>query len=245
MRYIMVLLAFLASVTAIIAPANAQYSDRIKCESRNYQPNACPAYGAADVRLVERQGGECRQGADWFYDGRSINVRNGCRGIFGVIANYGNQGGNNGYPGGGYGNQGGGYANQVIRCESRDYQRNRCSIDTRNGVQLQRQLGNTPCVQGRNWGWDRGSVWVSNGCRGEFFAVGGNNNGGWNGDNGSIRVIECSSRNYRPERCNTPIRSSASIERVLGGECVLGRTWGWDRNGIWVNDGCRGRFRVY
>lgn len=238
-RYTLMLLAFFASVAGISAPASAQYSDRIKCESRNYQPNACPAYGASDVRMVERQGGNCRPGVDWFYDGRNINVRNGCRGIFGIV---GIVGGND-YNGGNY-YPGGSSGSQTVRCESRDYQPNRCSIDTRTGVRLQRQIGNTACIQGRTWGWERGSVWVNNGCRGDFVSVGGGN-GGWEGDNGGIRTIECSSRNYRPERCNIQVRSSVSIDRVLGGECILGRTWGWDRNGIWVNDGCRGRFRVY
>ncbi|PZN92053.1 MAG: hypothetical protein DCF31_17950, partial [Alphaproteobacteria bacterium] len=72
---------------------------------------------------------------------------------------------------------------------------------------------------------------------------GGGYPGGFNpGGNG--QVIECSSRNYRPARCAATIRAGAEVERVLGGECIQGRSWGWDRGGIWVNNGCRARFRI-
>jgi hypothetical protein len=27
--------------------------------------------------------------------------------------------------------------------------------------------------------------------------------------------------------------------------CIEGRTWGWDRNGVWVDRGCRAEFSVY
>lgn len=57
---------------------------------------------------------------------------------------------------------------EIIRCESRDGRRNRCRADTRGGVRLVRQLGNTQCREGRTWGWNSNEIWVDNGCRGEF-----------------------------------------------------------------------------
>jgi hypothetical protein len=99
-----------------------------------------------------------------------------------------------------------------------------------------------------NWGFDRNGVWVINGCRADFMSGSGNNGGGWGGsggNNGGGQTIECSSWNYQPARCGVRIQNSAQIDRVLGGECVLNRSWGWDRNGVWVNNGCRARFRVY
>lgn len=229
------------------AQAQAQTS-QVRCESRNYQPNSCPAYNARDVRITNQLGGSCRPGADWNFDGRNINVRNGCRAVFAVyLYDYGGGYPGGGYPGGGY--PGGGYG-QVIRCESQDYRTIRCGADTRGGVQLQRQLGNAACVQGRSWGWDRNAIWVSNGCRAEFLVNSGNNgnngNNGWGGnDGGGGQTIDCNSRDYQPQRCNVYIRNDVRIDRVHGGECIQGRTWGWDRNGIWVNNGCRARFRIY
>ena len=117
-------------------------------------------------------------------------------------------------------------------------------MNTNGGVRISRQISNTPCQRGRNWNFDRGGVWVKDGCRAEFVTGGGG--GGWGGGGGNTSgSIECSSRNYQPARCGATINRGVTIERVLGGECIEGRTWGWDNRGIWVNNGCRARFRIY
>ncbi len=244
LRWIMLALAALAATIGLSAPASAQYANRVKCESRNYQPNSCAIGNASDVRIVERLGGNCRQGADWNFDRRAIYVSNGCRALFEVRS--GNNNGGN-YGGGNYG---GGYGNaRTVRCESENYRTNRCAVDTRGGVRINRVLGNSQCRQGQSFGWDRGGIWVSNGCRAEFIVgsdngYGGNNGGGYGG-NPNGQTIECSSKNWQPARCNANISRGVEITQVLGGECIQGRTWGWDRGGIWVNNGCRARFRVY
>jgi hypothetical protein len=246
LKWLSLALAALVSSLVMAAPASAQYSNRVKCESWNYQPAQCAVGNIIDVRIAERLGGNCRQGPDWRFDRRSIFVNNGCRAIFDVrVDNYGGGGGypGGGYPGGGY--PGGGYG-EVVRCESNDYRTIRCPMNTSGGVRISRQLSNTPCQQGRNWNFDRSSVWVKDGCRAEFIGSVGGGGGGWGGGGGGgSDIIECSSRNYQPARCNVNIRRGASIDRVLGGECIQGRTWGWDNRGIWVNNGCRGRFRIY
>lgn len=56
---------------------------------------------------------------------------------------------------------------QTLRCESRGNRRQHCAANTENRVQLVRRLGGT-CTQGRTWGYDRRSIWVDRGCRGEF-----------------------------------------------------------------------------
>ena len=229
----------------MVAPASAQSTDRIKCESRNYQPAQCAVGTIIDVRLAQRLGGNCRQGPDWRFDRRSIFVANGCRAIFDVQTD--NYGGGSGYPGGGYpggGYPGGGGYGEVVRCESNDYRTVRCPMNTNGGVRISRQISNTPCQRGRNWNFDRGGVWVKDGCRAEFVTGGGG--GGWGGGGGNTSgSIECSSRNYQPARCGATINRGVTIDRVLGGECIEGRTWGWDNRGIWVNNGCRARFRIY
>jgi hypothetical protein len=79
-------------------------------------------------------------------------------------------------PGNGYG--------QTIRCESRKNRTQRCSVNTENRVSLVRRLGGS-CTQGRSWGYDKRSIWVSNGCRAEFaygrWASGGGGSGGGGG----------------------------------------------------------------
>jgi hypothetical protein len=68
-------------------------------------------------------------------------------------------------------------ASQTIRCESPDYQYRFCRANTDNRVQLVRQISNTDCREGRNWGYERGGVWVNRGCAAEFrVGSGGSNN---------------------------------------------------------------------
>ena len=65
-----------------------------------------------------------------------------------------------GYYGGGNGD--------VVRCESVDSRTRECPADTRNGVQLVRQLSSERCIEGRNWGVGNRFIWVAGGCRADF-----------------------------------------------------------------------------
>lgn len=68
-------------------------------------------------------------------------------------------------------------ASQTIRCESTDYQYRFCRANTDNRVQLVRQISSTDCREGRNWGYERGGVWVNRGCAAEFrVGSGGSSN---------------------------------------------------------------------
>ena len=188
-------------------------------------------------------------------------------GFGGVYPGIGNPGiGNPGFPGPGA--QPGG---QFARCESINYQPARCPMFTGGGVALRNVLGGS-CQQGRSWGFDRAGVWVSNGCRADFIAlniIGGGNSGGYPGGGypgggnpgggypgggypgapgagyPGAGLIECSSWQYRPARCPVRTTRGVRIVSVIAGECIEGQTWGWDRAGIWVNGGCRARFRAF
>jgi DUF3011 family protein len=43
-----------------------------------------------------------------------------------------------------------------------------CPADTSAGVVLSRSSGNGPCLLGKTWGYDQTSIWVSDGCTGQF-----------------------------------------------------------------------------
>ena len=60
-----------------------------------------------------------------------------------------------------------------FRCESQDSRTAYCRVDTRYGVRLVDRLSRASCIPGRTWGWDRGGVWVTDGCRADFVAGGG------------------------------------------------------------------------
>jgi hypothetical protein len=41
-------------------------------------------------------------------------------------------------------------------------------VERRGQVRLQRQLSDTRCIRGDNWGVDRSGIWVDRGCSAEF-----------------------------------------------------------------------------
>lgn len=146
---------------------------------------------------------------------------------------------------------------QVVRCESTDGRTRQCNADTRGGVQMLRQLSKTQCVEGRNWGYGRDGIWVTQGCRAEFaaYAGGWNDNGygnrygnGYGNDgygNGGAQIVRCESNDGRYRTCGVPSGGRVILSRQLSRTaCIEGRTWGSTGNGIWVNQGCRADFQV-
>ena len=61
----------------------------------------------------------------------------------------------------------------------------------------------------------------------------------------TIRVrLESEDRRYR--RYNADIRGEVQlIRQISGAPCRLGRSWGYDRDGLWVDDGCRADFLIH
>jgi hypothetical protein len=140
-----------------------------------------------------------------------------------------------------YGHGGGG----ILRCESIGSRDQYCQADTRNGVQLLRTLSRTPCSLGQSWGYDRGGVWVTNGCRAEFQVGSAGSGYGYGWGYGGGDFIVCASRDYRHEFCAANIRGTVEIvNQISRTQCIEGRNWGYDRRGIWVDKGCAGEFRV-
>ena len=167
----------------------------------------------------------------------------------------------------------------TIRCESKDGSYRSCSVDTRNGVRLSRQLSSQGCWQNDTWGYDRNRIWVDRGCRAEFqigaashssnnddavaaaliiglvgAAVIANqhddhhdrNDGYGNGYGNPRNTLRCESRDNRFRYCNLPYRGHVEVYRQLSSnQCVYGRSWGLERNRIWVSHGCRADFAIY
>ncbi len=148
-------------------------------------------------------------------------------------------------------------------CSSSGYNYRMCQVDTGRGgnVYLVRQTSNSDCIEGRTWCWNRAGVWVDQGCSGVFrvsrrwsggpgYGPGpGYGQGGWQPGPGwdqSIRV-RCRSEGYNYNMCqvDTGRGSMVRIAKQLSGTpCVEGRNWGWNRAGIWVDQGCGAEFIV-
>ena len=140
-----------------------------RCESTDNRYRECPSESRARARMVRQLSqAPCIEGRTWGSSRGGVWVDRGCRAEFASgrgrgWENGGNWGNRPGY-GGDYGN---GYG-QTVRCESTDGRPRQCSADVRRGVRLSRQLSDTRCVEGQNWGWDRRGIWVTRGCRAEF-----------------------------------------------------------------------------
>lgn len=145
----------------------------------------------------------------------------------------------------------------IVRCESTGGRDNYCPIDTRGGVYISDQLSYTDCIEDENWGTDRGGIWVSDGCRADFEvtqayrggrgAPAGGNGRPWQdeGRRGGVSVV-CESRDRRTTQCPIRVRSSVDlVTQYSSAECRFNYSWGYDRNGIWVDRGCRAEFLVY
>ena len=128
-----------------------------------------------------------------------------------------------------------------IFCESRDYHRNYCPTGGNiANAQLVTQQSQAACIQGRTWGYDSGGIWVTQGCSGEFDFR-------WNrpppGPPGINRVA-CESRDYQQAFCPAGPRVARAwvIEQRSQAPCINGQTWGFQGNGIWVDQGCSAVF---
>ncbi|MFC3549647.1 DUF3011 domain-containing protein [Lysobacter cavernae] len=233
-------------LAAFAAPAAAQYSDyghggdgqTVRCDSNDSRYRECQAdtrYGVSLIRQYSKS--PCIEGRTWGSQRGAVWVSGGCRAEFAV-----------GRGGGGGGWNGEGSGGDSVRCDSNDNRYRQCPIDGRR-VYLQRQYSKSPCIEGRTWGYQRGFVWVSGGCRAQFSSRNSGGGGGWDHGQGGgwdqAQTLYCGSEDRRQRRCNVSIRRDARLIRQASkAPCIEGQSWGWDRNGIWVVNGCRGDFRV-
>ncbi len=218
--------------TALLAAADAADAQvRMVCESRNYQYQFCAVSdNVSQATLVsQRSRSPCVEQQSWGWDRRGVWVSRGCEAEFELVTSRPPPPAP--LPGAG-----------IVSCESRNYQYEFCGVSGVISASLVRQKSRSPCVLGRTWGWRQNGVWVSEGCEADIQVQ------------SSYRptpappgpnVLVCESHEYRYNFCATgPIRSAQLVNQVSQAPCIQGRTWGYQREGIWVDNGCEGAFRV-
>lgn len=163
----------------LVAAATAQWQpgpgwDRdieVRCASRNFQYSMCQVdtgMGGRVTLVRQISNARCVEGSTWGANRAGVWVNQGCEGVFRVERRW------SGGPGPGAGGpwQPGPDWNRDIRvrCGSPKFNYAMCQVDTGRGsnVRLVRQLSDTRCIEGRNWGWNRAGIWVDKGCSGEF-----------------------------------------------------------------------------
>lgn len=153
----------------------------------------------------------------------------------------------------------------LVNCSSRDERPRYCNVDTRGGVRLVRQESRAPCIQGRTWGHDRRGIWVSHGCRARFetgrglawgspgygygapgYGYGSPGYGDGYGYGHGGQIVRCESHDERQRFCRVRggLRDVQIVRRLSDTRCRYNYNWGFRRDGIWVDNGCRAEFRV-
>lgn len=208
-------------VLFVAVPSFAQTTFR--CESTDGKYRECRVAGEGNLILAKQiSDTNCVQGRTWGFRDGVVWVDAGCRADFTFTPMD--------------------QLNMLVLCESVDGKLNRCAADIAGGVRLARQISDSACRFGRDWGYDANGIWVNNGCRGEFGVR-------------SVSVartvtalppepvIVCQSINNGRNHCNADTSMGITLWRQISeNPCVLNRTWGIDDNGIWVTEGCRGQF---
>lgn len=249
------------------SPYNSQNNSRnqlVRCESPDYGYKACSAPGASRAAVARQLSqAACIEGRTWGFNNSGIWVDHGCAAEFSVD----NRGGYGYDNGNAYGR------NSIVKCESPKFKDRRCPADTSRGVQLARQLSQAACIQGQDWGYDRNSIWVRDGCAAEF-QLGGDRRGRGRGrgyaddnygvyndnsrygndryendrygnDRYGVERVRCESEDFRFKRCRANIAREVVLVRQLSeARCVARQSWGFDRDGIWVDRGCAAEFEV-
>ena len=154
-------------------------------------------------------------------------------------------------------------------CQSRHNNYQYCRTDTQGGVRLQQQLSKSACIQNLSWGYDRGGIWVKDGCRAEFV-IGDDRGDDWNQDRGREddryngggydrdrgrdreddryrggRRFVCDAQGPGYRLCRVDTRDGVRMIRQLSKTpCRQNQTWGYERGGVWVDGGCRAEFEV-
>jgi hypothetical protein len=234
-----------------VSPAALPFSN-VRCESIDGKRAYCAADTSGGVRLSRRlSDSSCEFGRQWGYDPNGVWVTSGCRADFSVRGN---------------GTTTAALVSpRTIACASNNERREHCDAETRFGIALYRQVSDSPCVLNRTWGVEPDGIWVTEGCRGEFVV--GDTHVASLSEAGAVAVpvpvpvpvvvesramtssvlqpgnVVCESINNGRSHCRIDTTAGVSIVRQLSDNaCVRDRTWGVDRDGVWVTSGCRAEF---
>jgi hypothetical protein len=213
---------------------------RATCESKDERLNQCAMDTRGTVRVVRQiSNTRCVENVNWGINSNSVWVKDGCRAEFESTG---------GYSGGGGGYNPSGNLPTRVTCESEDGRMRECAMNTRGDVRIVRQISNTRCVEGRNWGTSRNSVWVKDGCRAEFELRSGYSGGGNNypPPSGNLPTrVRCESEGGQKKECDMNTRGVVRVVQQLSStRCIEGQNWGRNRTSIWVNNGCRAVFEL-
>jgi hypothetical protein len=197
---------------------------QFNCASIDHKYRECqlPVNGRATVVKRLSQAG-CVEGRSWGQRGDRVWVDQGCRAVFEV----------NRY--------GGASGNRQVDCNSDQNRYRECAIGAGYFGRLVRENSRARCREGQTWGTRNGVIWVTDGCRGRFDVVRGNDSGG---GQGGQEYFDCRSSNDLFRECSIGRGNSARLVREYSnGRCRANSTWGVRDGYVWVTSGCMAQFQ--
>ena len=229
----------IAVVACLIVSPSASAEEIIRCRSNDYQYTHCPTQERGQIRLTQQiSKSDCIEGRTWGYDRRGIWVDQGCDAKFQVVARRRDRHDRHDQ------NDQDGRRGDKIVCRSDGFAYNHCranAIGKGSKVRLTEQISETRCIRNKTWGTDKRGIWVDQGCEAEFKILPLRNNRVVGGKD----TLRCSSENYAYEHCRADTRAGVRLLRNLSKvRCIENESWGYDRRGVWVDEGCSAEFRV-
>jgi hypothetical protein len=204
---------------------SAANADTVTCESNDGQVKNCYANTSRGVWLeTQLSRAPCRQGETWGYDRKGVWTSNGCRARFGLGATT-SYGGPATSSSDSNANAGAALAALAVVAAGaaavhHHHEKERRERDDYrdDGYRDDYRYDYRPP---QNYGYTR-----------------------YGGGNDSLR---CESEDGRRRFCPIDTRGSRveMTRQMSRSECRFGRNWGYDRNGVWVDRGCRAEFTVY
>jgi len=158
---------------AALAPfAAAQARDTVECASQDYARQRCDVPWR-DARLEQQLSDtRCVRGKTWGIDRHGLWVDRGCAGRFEEVGGHHRDHRDRDHDGDRAEWQPDPSWNHrfTVACESQDGRDHFCQVDLggAGSASIERQLSDTRCIEGQNWGSNRAGIWVRQGCRAVF-----------------------------------------------------------------------------
>ena len=226
----------LGSILALaVAAAPVVRADQtVVCESQGHDHHYCAANTSGGVTLVRQMShAGCWQGDTWGYDRNGIWVSNGCRAEFRL------------------GTSGPDWA------RSMEHYRGSGDSDWSNRDDMNRwvdrQVDDVYRGDTQQHKASAGEVIGAVIAAGAIAAIAheaskddrGHSESWGSQDSWNHRTVTCESRGGAYQYCRIGWSQHVELERQLSSSpCRYNQTWGYDRSGIWVSDGCRGVFSI-
>ncbi|MEJ2604094.1 MAG: DUF3011 domain-containing protein [Gammaproteobacteria bacterium] len=208
--------AMIVGVVGLSAPELAFAENTITCESQNGQTNRCRVDTRGGVALVTQLSkAGCYQGNTWGYDNRFIWVSNGCRAVFRL----GSTEHRSSHDSDAAAAAVAGIALLALGAAAAHKAHEDDSRDRYDDYDSYRSYGNDRDYNRRYDDYR---------------------------EHQRIDTVSCASENNRYHYCRAPVRNGhvRIVRQHSNSSCRFHEDWGYNRSGVWVENGCRATFEI-